>query len=71
MSSLDRNDNVLEWSSEEYIIPYESPLDGKVHRYYPDFWVKVRQGPQTREFIIELKPSKPVSYTHLTLPTKA
>ena len=43
MSSLDRNDNVLEWASEEIIIPYESPLDGKLHRYYPDFWVKVRQ----------------------------
>ena len=58
MSSLDRNDNVLEWASEEIIIPYESPLDGKLHRYYPDFWIKVQQGPKTKEFIIELKPSK-------------
>jgi len=58
MSSLDRNDNVLEWASEEIVIPYESPLDGKLHRYYPDFWIKVQQGPKTKEFIIELKPSK-------------
>ena len=58
MASLDRNDNVLEWSSEEYIIPYKSPLDGKTHRYYPDFWVKVQQGQLTKQFIIELKPSK-------------
>ena len=36
MSSLDRNENVLEWASEEIVIPYESPFDGKVHRYYPD-----------------------------------
>ena len=40
MSFLDNNTNVLEWSSEEHIIPYRSPLDGKVHRYFPDFFVK-------------------------------
>ena len=58
MSSLDRNDNVLEWASEEVVIPYKSPLDGKMHRYYPDFWVKVKQGQKTKQFVIELKPSK-------------
>ena len=43
MVYFDRNENVLEWASEEVIIPYVSPLDGKVHRYFPDFIVKVRK----------------------------
>ena len=58
MIYCDRNENVIEWGSEEVVIPYQSPLDGKIHRYYPDFWVKVQQGPLTKEFIIELKPSR-------------
>ena len=52
MRYLDGNDSVLKWSSEEIIIPYRSPIDGKVHRYFPDFWVKTAQG----ETLIEIKP---------------
>jgi hypothetical protein len=37
---LDDNPNVLRWSSEEIVIPYVKPTDGKVHRYYPDYWVE-------------------------------
>ena len=43
MVYCDRNDKILEWGSEEIIIPYRSPLDGRVHRYFPDFYVKVKQ----------------------------
>ena len=43
MIYCDRNENVVEWGSEEIAIPYQSPLDGKIHRYYPDFYVKVKQ----------------------------
>ena len=32
----DNNPNVLEWASEAVIIPYTSPIDGKVHRYFTD-----------------------------------
>ena len=52
MRYLDGNDSVLKWSSEEIVIPYRSPIDGKVHRYFPDFWVKTSQG----ETLIEIKP---------------
>ncbi|BCU97182.1 MAG: hypothetical protein CM15mV15_1410 [uncultured marine virus] len=38
----DRNINVEEWGSEEIIIPYISPVDGRVHRYFPDFYVRAR-----------------------------
>ena len=52
MKYCDGKDNVLKWSSEEIVIPYRSPIDGKVHRDFPDFWVKTTQG----EALIEIKP---------------
>lgn len=54
MKYLDRQPEVLRWSSEEIIIPYKSPIDGKWHRYFPDFWVKTAKG----ETLIEIKPKK-------------
>ena len=57
MVYCDRNDRILEWGSEEFFIPYRSPLDGKIHRYFPDFYMKVRQADgSTKKFIIEVKP---------------
>jgi hypothetical protein len=59
MSYCDKNDNVLEWSSEEYQINYINSITGKPHRYFPDFWMKVRNGSgKIKEFIIEVKPMK-------------
>ena len=54
MKYLDRQPGVLQWNSEEIIIPYKSPIDNKWHRYYPDFWVKTLKA----ETIIEIKPKK-------------
>jgi len=56
MKYCDKNDSILEWSSEEIVIPYRS-IDNKVHRYYPDFWIKYKQydGKMIQE-IIEVKP---------------
>ena len=57
MVYCDNNDAVLEWGSEEVIIPYLSPWDGKLHRYFPDFYMKVNQANGTiKKFIIEVKP---------------
>ena len=59
MVYCDTNDKVLEWGSEEIIIPYVSPWDGKVHRYFPDFYIKVKQSSgKLKKFIIEVKPKK-------------
>jgi hypothetical protein len=57
MKYLDENVNVLEWKSEEIAIPYVSPVDGRYHRYFPDFVVKVR-APEgaTKTMILEVKP---------------
>jgi hypothetical protein len=55
---LDLSPAVMEWSSEEFVIPYINPLDGRPHRYFPDFLVKVknREG-GTRIIMIEVKPA--------------
>ena len=57
MVYCDKNDAIIEWGSEEIIVPYLSPMDGKIHRYFPDFYMKVRQADgSTKKFIIEVKP---------------
>ena len=40
----DKNINVLEWGSESTIVPYVSPLDNRVHRYYVDGAVALKEG---------------------------
>tara|TARA_B100000424_G_scaffold268843_1_gene264469 strand:+ start:15015 stop:15365 length:351 start_codon:yes stop_codon:yes gene_type:complete len=59
MKYCDTTKAVIEWGSEEISIPYYSPIDGKMHRYYPDFYMKVRQKDRSiKKFIIEVKPKK-------------
>lgn len=57
MMWLDHHDDVLEWGSEEFFIPYRNPIDGRVHRYFPDFYVK-RKGSDGKieTMVIEVKP---------------
>ncbi len=58
MHWCDRNNNVLEWGSEEIIIPYKSPVDNRIHRYYPDFYVRARtKDGRIAKSIIEIKPA--------------
>ena len=52
MKYCDDNDLILEWSSEEIIIPYRSPVEGSPYRYFPDFWVRTPNG----QTLIEIKP---------------
>ena len=59
MKYCDDNAAILEWGSEEVIIPYLSPWDGRIHRYFPDFYIKVRQANGSiKKMIIEVKPKK-------------
>jgi hypothetical protein len=47
------------WGSEEIALPYRSPLDGKIHRYFPDFYIKVKESNgQIKKYLIEIKPKK-------------
>jgi len=53
----DKRDDIIEWSSEEIIIPYVSPKDNKVHRYFPDAVIKVRdKDGKIITIMIEIKP---------------
>ena len=54
----DKNENVLEWSSESVIVPYVSPVDGKVHRYFVDGTVVLREGDKIDKYLVEIKPEK-------------
>jgi len=59
MNWLDKNPNIVSWASEELIIPYKSPVDNRMHRYFPDFVVKVKdKNGQTRTMMLEVKPKK-------------
>ena len=59
MSSFDKRPDVLSWSSEEMCVPYVSPVDGKRHRYFPDFIVKIQTTDgSVKTFMVEVKPEK-------------
>ena len=59
MKYCDSNRNELKWGSEILALPYRSPIDNRVHRYFPDFYIKVRESNgKIREYIIEIKPKK-------------
>ena len=59
MTYCDTNINILEWGSEEVYMWYRSPVDNRAHRYFPDFYIKVREKDGTiKKYIIEVKPQR-------------
>ena len=59
MIYCDTNEKILEWGSEEIIVPYRSPIDNRYHRYFPDFYIKVKdKNGKIKKMIIEIKPYK-------------
>jgi hypothetical protein len=59
MHKFDLEDWVISWSSEEVIVRYKSPVDGKWHRYFPDFVIKVKNDKgELKTWMIEVKPKK-------------
>lgn len=59
MVKFDESPNVIEWRSEEVAIPYLSPLDNRVHRYFPDFIIKVvTKDGSKKVYMIEVKPKQ-------------
>ena len=58
----DNNPNILHWGSENIIIPYINPLDGRPHRYFVDKYIVFKDKDGTnKKFLIEIKPSKQVA----------
>lgn len=61
MTYCDMNKNIIEWSSEEIVIPYISPKDRRKHLYFPDFWIKTRhRNGDIQKMVIEVKPQRKV-----------
>tara|TARA_R110000803_G_scaffold210224_1_gene281472 strand:- start:15 stop:458 length:444 start_codon:yes stop_codon:yes gene_type:complete len=57
MSYLDKHPKVTNWASEEVVIPYKSPIDGRWHRYFPDFYVEqINKSNKKEKILIEVKP---------------
>lgn len=55
----DANPNILKWSSEEIEIPYFDLSSSKQRRYFPDFWMKLKNKEgEIKTYLIEIKPSK-------------
>lgn len=68
MKWCDLNQNVLEWGSEEVVIPYISPKDLQSHRYFVDFFIKIRtKDGQIKKYLIEVKPYR---FTQEPVPPK-
>lgn len=58
MIYLDNHPHVLKWASEELVIPYVSPIDNRVHRYFTDFYVeKLNKDGRKETIVIEVKPA--------------
>ena len=59
MKWCDESTNVIQYGSEEFFIPYRSPVDNKTHRYFPDFLIKIQeQSGEIKTYLIEIKPQR-------------
>jgi AAA+ ATPase superfamily predicted ATPase len=59
MKWCDQNISVQEWGSETVIVPYISPLDKKVHRYFVDFYIKIKdKNGGIQKYLVEIKPER-------------
>jgi len=58
---LDSNPNVIHWTSEQVVVPYIKPTDGRVHKYYVDYFVEyIDRNNEVQRDLIEIKPLKQV-----------
>lgn len=56
MIFCDTNENVIKWSSEPIAINYFNVLDSKFHKYYPDYYIKLKRGNEIVNYLVEVKP---------------
>ena len=54
---LDASPSCVAWNSEETVIPYDSPVDGRTHRYFVDVTATFKYPDGSRQtFLVEIKP---------------
>lgn len=57
MMFCDSTPEIIEYSSEEFFIPYRCRTDNKIHRYFPDFKIKWKnKSGKIIVQVIEIKP---------------
>lgn len=57
-SFLDKNPSVIFWNSEDVIVKYKSPVDGRLHNYHVDIVAKIRNRiGEEKIYAIEIKPA--------------
>lgn len=55
----DLTENIISWGSEEGWVPYRNPMTGKVHRYFPDLFIKIKESNgEIKKYLIEIKPKR-------------
>lgn len=50
---LENNKTIKYWGSECFFINYTSIIDGKIHRYFPDYFIEFIDG---TKMVVEIKP---------------
>jgi len=59
MKNFDENPSIIWWASEEMFVKYVSPIDKRVHRYFPDFVVRIKKKDgKEATMMLEVKPEK-------------
>lgn len=59
MDWCDTNKSVTSWGSEEIVVPYISPVDNRVHRYFVDFYVEALDNNGNKQiYLLEVKPKE-------------
>lgn len=57
MDYFDKHPEIVMWVSEEIAIPYMSPIDNRIHRYFPDFLIQKQDHTgRLKTILIEVKP---------------
>ena len=67
----DQNTKIKKWACEHIYIPYKD-IDGKTHKYYPDFYVELTYDndvEREERILIEIKPSKEIKPTFINYET--
>jgi hypothetical protein len=55
----DVNPSIISWVSEETVIPYRCGTDNKIHRYFVDFKIQVKEtSGRVKTYLVEIKPYK-------------
>lgn len=68
MNYMDKNSSVLKWAYEDpkMVVEYFLPTDGRIHRYYPDFYMEAIGSSGTiKKFLIEVKTLKEIPEDYL------